>query len=122
MEQVEGILAPGLIDLQVNGSGGVMLDGTATAATFARICASQEGLGVLHVLPTLVTDRPAAVASVIAAALEAAGTPGLLGLHLEGPHIDPAKKARTTGSSSARWRRRTSRSISRPPGACRGSC
>lgn len=97
VEQVEGILAPGLIDLQVNGNGGVMLDGTATAATFAHICASQERLGVLHVLPTLVTDRPAAVARVIAAAQEAAGTPGLLGLHLEGPHIDPAKKGAHDG-------------------------
>ncbi|ULB11119.1 N-acetylglucosamine-6-phosphate deacetylase [Cereibacter azotoformans] len=98
VEEIEGILAPGLIDLQVNGSGGVTLDGTATPATFARICDSQEALGVLHVLPTLITDRPEAVARVIEAARGAAGTPGLLGLHLEGPHLDPARKGAHDGS------------------------
>ncbi|MGP3696723.1 N-acetylglucosamine-6-phosphate deacetylase [Rhodobacter sp. NSM] len=99
VEEVDGILAPGLIDLQVNGSGGVMLDGASTASTIRRICESQAALGVLHILPTLVTDGPEVVARVIAAIAEAVamGTPGLLGLHLEGPHLDPARKGAHDG-------------------------
>lgn len=89
-----GILAPGLIDLQVNGSGGEMIDGAADAARLGRICAVQARLGVTGVLPTLITDTPEATAAVIAAGIAAAqaGTPGFLGLHLEGPHLDPRKR------------------------------
>jgi N-acetylglucosamine-6-phosphate deacetylase len=89
-----GILAPGLIDLQVNGGGGEMVDGHATAATLGRICAVQARLGATGVLPTLITDTPDATAAVIAAGVAAAkmGTPGFLGLHLEGPHLDPRRR------------------------------
>jgi len=89
-----GILAPGLVDLQVNGGGGEMVDGATTAATLARICAVQARLGATGVLPTLITDTPAATAAVIAAGIAAAraGTQGFLGLHLEGPHLDPRRR------------------------------
>lgn len=89
-----GILAPGLVDLQVNGGGGEMVDGHATAATLTRICAVQARLGATGVLPTLITDTPDATAAVIAAGIAAAkaGTPGFLGLHLEGPHLDPRRR------------------------------
>jgi N-acetylglucosamine-6-phosphate deacetylase len=89
-----GILAPGMIDLQVNGGGGVMVDGTATAASLAALCATHARLGATGILPTLITDTPAATAAVLAAGVAAtrAGAPGFLGLHLEGPHLDPARK------------------------------
>lgn len=88
-----GLLAPGLIDLQVNGGGGEML-GTATdAAQIARICAVHARLGATGILPTLITDSPEVTARVIAAGIAAArdGVPGFLGLHLEGPHLDPRR-------------------------------
>jgi N-acetylglucosamine-6-phosphate deacetylase len=89
-----GILAPGFLDLQVNGGGGRMVDGTATADTLAEICAIHARLGATGLLPTLITDTPGATASVIAAGIEAARrqVPGFLGLHLEGPHLDPRRK------------------------------
>jgi len=89
-----GILAPGLIDLQVNGGGGIMLDGAATVERIAGICAAHARLGATGILPTLITDTPEATRAVIGAAIAAtaAGVPGLLGLHLEGPHLDPARK------------------------------
>lgn len=89
-----GILAPGLIDLQVNGGGGIMLDGAATVERIAAICAAHARLGATGILPTLITDTPEATRAVIeaAAAAAAAGVPGFLGLHLEGPHLDPARK------------------------------
>ncbi|HEY0212217.1 MAG TPA: N-acetylglucosamine-6-phosphate deacetylase [Paenirhodobacter sp.] len=87
-----GVLAPGLIDLQVNGGGGIMLDGTATVDRIATICAAHARQGTTGLLPTLITDTAAATRSVLAAGIAAVGrVPGFLGLHLEGPHIDPER-------------------------------
>lgn len=89
-----GILAPGMIDLQVNGGGGIAVDGGTDAAALRAICAVHARLGATGILPTLITDTPEATAQVIAAGLAAAaqGVPGFLGLHLEGPHLDPRRK------------------------------
>jgi N-acetylglucosamine-6-phosphate deacetylase len=89
-----GILAPGLIDLQVNGGGGRMVDGSADVALIADVCAAHARLGATGILPTLITDTAAATRAVIAAGVAAAqaGVPGFLGLHLEGPHLDPRRK------------------------------
>jgi N-acetylglucosamine-6-phosphate deacetylase len=88
----DGILAPGLLDLQVNGGGGLMVDGQTDRQTLARMCAIHATLGATGILPTLITDRPEAVERVIQAGIETIGTPGFLGLHLEGPHLDPRRK------------------------------
>ena len=89
-----GILAPGFIDLQVNGGGGWQVDGTASVAKLAALCEVHARLGATGILPTLITDTPQATAAVIAAGIAAAraGVPGFLGLHLEGPHLDPRRK------------------------------
>lgn len=89
-----GYLAPGFLDLQVNGAGGRMVDGRCTAGWLAEMCAIHARLGATGILPTLITDTPEATAAVIAAGVEAARrqVPGFLGLHLEGPHLDPRRK------------------------------
>ena len=87
-----GILAPGFIDLQVNGGGGWQVDGRADAARIATLCDVHARLGTTGILPTLITDTPETTAAVIAAGVAATGTPGFLGLHLEGPHLDPRRK------------------------------
>jgi N-acetylglucosamine-6-phosphate deacetylase len=87
-----GILAPGFLDLQVNGGGGEMVGATTDAAQIARLCMVHGGLGATGILPTLITDTPEVTASVLAAAVQADGTPGFLGLHLEGPHLDTRRK------------------------------
>ncbi len=89
-----GILAPGFLDLQVNGAAGRMVDGSCTADWLAEMCAVHARLGATGILPTLITDTPAATEAVIAAGVEAARrqVPGFLGLHLEGPHLDPRRK------------------------------
>ena len=87
-----GILAPGLIDLQVNGGGGVMLQGLDPMAEIATICAAHAQLGTTGLLPTLITTSAAQTRSVLAAGVAAVGrVPGFLGLHLEGPHLDPLR-------------------------------
>lgn len=87
-----GIVAPGFVDLQVNGGGGVMVDGSATPAFLGRLCEIHARLGATAILPTLITDTPQATRAVIAAGVASVGTPGFLGLHLEGPHLDPVRK------------------------------
>lgn len=88
-----GWLAPGFIDLQVNGGGGAMLGDAPVSESLARICAAHGRLGTAGLLPTLISDRPDTTRAVIEAATVAAqaGLPGLLGLHLEGPHLDPRR-------------------------------
>ena len=84
-----GVLAPGLIDLQVNGGGGVMLSGQEPLAELATICAAHARLGTTGLLPTLITTTPAHTRAVLAAGVAAVGrVPGFLGLHMEGPHLD----------------------------------
>lgn len=89
-----GYLVPGFLDLQVNGAGGRMVDGSTTADWLAEMCGIHARLGATGILPTLITDTPEATAAVIAAGAEAARrqVPGFLGLHLEGPHLDPRRK------------------------------
>ena len=88
-----GILSPSFVDLQANGGGGIMVDGDADAGRLAAICATHILQGCVGILPTLITDTPEALGSVIDAGITAAqaNVPGFLGLHLEGPHLDPAK-------------------------------
>lgn len=92
--EVDGIIAPAFLDLQVNGGGGVMVDGATDLAALRQICAAHRRLGTAGILPTLITDTPDSTARVIDAGIRAAeaGVPGFLGLHLEGPHLDPRRK------------------------------
>ena len=89
-----GILAPGFIDLQVNGGGGVMLNDHPDLASIETICRAHAPFGTTALLPTLITDTREITAAAIAAGAEAAQRklPGFLGLHLEGPHLSLARK------------------------------
>ena len=88
------ILLPGFIDCQVNGGGGVLFNDAPTAETISRIGAAHRRFGTTGFLPTLVSDDTdvmrAAIAAVDAAIAE--GVPGVLGIHLEGPYIAPARR------------------------------
>ena len=88
------ILAPGFIDLQVNGGGGVMLNDHPTAEGIETICRAHAPFGTTALLPTLITDTPEVTAAAIAAGMEAARrkVPGFAGLHLEGPHLSIGRK------------------------------
>src|SRR5690606_13016059 len=85
------ILAPGFIDLQVNGGGGVLQMGDPTPAAMRAIARAHRRFGTTACLPTLITDTREQTQAAITAAQQAAGRDGVLGLHLEGPFISPAR-------------------------------
>jgi N-acetylglucosamine-6-phosphate deacetylase len=89
---VGGIVAPGFVDLQVNGGGGVLLNQSPTVEGMERIAAAHRRLGTAAILPTLITDAPEVLDRAAAAAIAARGRKGIVGLHIEGPHIAPARR------------------------------
>lgn len=92
--EVEGDLLPGFIDLQVNGGGGVLFNDRPTVEGIAAIAAAHRRFGTTGMLPTLISDDLHIVARAIAAvdAAIAAGVPGVLGIHIEGPFLNIARK------------------------------
>lgn len=90
----DGMLVPGFIDLQVNGGGGVLLNGQPSVEGIRTICETFAQFGTTGLLPTLITDTPEVTNRTIGAGIEAArqAIPGFLGLHLEGPHLSIARK------------------------------
>ena len=92
--RLQGDLLPGFIDLQVNGGGGTLFNDDPTVEGIARIGQAHRRFGTTGFLPTLISDGLDVVARAIAAvdAAIAQGVPGVLGIHLEGPFLNPAKK------------------------------
>jgi N-acetylglucosamine-6-phosphate deacetylase len=84
-------LAPGFIDLQVNGGGGVLLNDQPTADGMRAIARAHRRFGTTGCLPTFITDTPARMRTAVAAARSITGHDGVLGLHLEGPFISPRR-------------------------------
>ncbi|MBD8065124.1 N-acetylglucosamine-6-phosphate deacetylase [Devosia sp. PTR5] len=87
-------ILPGLVDLQCNGGGGILLDGDTTDVGLKTIVDTHARLGTLHVLPTLITTTPAATDHVLSLGARATrlGLAGFLGLHLEGPHLSLSRR------------------------------
>jgi len=91
--KVEGLLAPGFIDVQVNGGGGVLFNAERSVAGIRAIGAAHRRFGTTGFLPTFISDTPERMAEAIAAVRQglADGVPGLIGIHLEGPFLNPAR-------------------------------
>ena len=89
-----GTLAAGFIDLQVNGGGGAMFNDAPTAAAIATIGGAHRAFGTTGFLPTFISGPHTGMARAVSAVREAIneGEPGVLGIHFEGPHINPARR------------------------------
>lgn len=87
-------LLPGLIDTQVNGGGGVLFNDAPTIETLRTIGEAHRRFGTTGFLPTLISDDLAVVERAIDAVRRAIveKVPGVLGIHLEGPFLNPARK------------------------------
>lgn len=89
-----GWLLPGFIDTQVNGGGDVLLNDRPDVDGIRAIAAAHRRFGTTGMLPTLISDHAPVVDRAIAAVDEAIrqGVPGVIGIHVEGPHLNPDKR------------------------------
>ncbi len=89
-----GLLVPGYIDTQVNGGGGVLFNDSPTVEAIAAIGAAHRPYGTTGFLPTLISDDLSVVDQAMRAteAAIAQGVPGVLGVHIEGPFLNPKRK------------------------------
>ncbi|KRA53955.1 N-acetylglucosamine-6-phosphate deacetylase [Pseudoxanthomonas sp. Root65] len=87
-------LVPGFIDAQVNGGGGVLFNNDTSVEAIRTIAQAHRRFGTTGLLPTLISDDAEVMARAIEATRDAIaqGVPGVLGIHLEGPYIAPARK------------------------------
>ncbi len=89
-----GLLLPGFVDCQVNGGGGALFNQDPSVATIGRIAKAHRQFGTTSFLPTFISDDLALVARAIDAVRDAmaANMPGVIGIHIEGPFLNPARK------------------------------
>jgi N-acetylglucosamine-6-phosphate deacetylase len=89
-ERVDGILAPGFCDLQVNGAAGHEV--TGASAALDTIDALQLAHGVTSYLPTLVSPDDATAEDALTKLAVRMADPAspVAGVHLEGPFLSPA--------------------------------
>ncbi|MGB6307683.1 MAG: N-acetylglucosamine-6-phosphate deacetylase [Steroidobacteraceae bacterium] len=88
------LLLPGFIDVQVNGGGGVLFNDDPSAESIRAIGAAHRRFGTTGFMPTLISDDLDAIGRAIAAvqcALDV-GMPGVLGIHIEGPFLNSARR------------------------------
>lgn len=91
---LDGIVAPGYIDLQVNGGGGVLFNDSPSVEKLKVMFSAHAKFGTTAMMPTLITDKLAVMqqaADTIAEAIKNE-LPGMLGIHFEGPHLSISKK------------------------------
>lgn len=94
----DGIAAPALIDLQVNGGGGVLFNTSPTVEGLKAIANAHRALGCAYILPTLITDAPEVLDQAVDAMLDlwrGDDHHGVVGIHVEGPHISTTLKRGT---------------------------
>jgi N-acetylglucosamine-6-phosphate deacetylase len=89
-----GTLVPGFIDVQVNGGGNRLFNDDPSVETIAAIGAAHRQFGTTGFLPTLISDDADKIAAAIEAtrAAIAGGVLGMLGVHIEGPFLNVARK------------------------------
>ena len=89
-----GLITPGFVDLQVNGGGGVMFNDDQSVEALRLIAQAHAKTGTVALLPTLITDTPDRTRAAIEAVEQAIAerVTGIIGIHLEGPHLSTARK------------------------------
>ncbi|RZA07155.1 MAG: N-acetylglucosamine-6-phosphate deacetylase, partial [Moraxellaceae bacterium] len=87
-------LIPGLIDTQVNGGGGALFNDAPTVETLRTMGEAHRKFGTTGFYPTLISDDLHVVEAAVAAVAQAIEekVPGVLGVHLEGPFLNPERK------------------------------
>jgi N-acetylglucosamine-6-phosphate deacetylase len=99
IHHIKGTLTPGFLDLQVNGGGDALLNNDQSPEALRTMAAAHRRFGTVGILPTVITDAPEVLSRAVDAVLAAKGEPGLLGLHIEGPHLSIPRR----GTHAAEW-------------------
>src|ERR1700675_4083908 len=88
------LLLPGFIDVQVNGGGGVLFNDDPSPESIRAIGAAHRTFGTTGFMPTLISDDLDTIGRALAAVQSAldAGMPGVLGIHIEGPILNWARR------------------------------
>lgn len=88
------LLLPGFIDVQVNGGGGVLFNDDPSLESIRAIGAAHRQFGTTGFLPTLISDDLDTIGQAIAAVQASldARLPGVLGIHIEGPFLNWARR------------------------------
>ena len=89
-----GTVAPGFIDLQVNGGGGVLFNNAPTFTSLGTMLKAHRHGGTTALLPTIITDAQTVREQALESIQEAMdrGLDGVLGLHFEGPFLDTGRR------------------------------
>ncbi|MEO6838598.1 MAG: N-acetylglucosamine-6-phosphate deacetylase [Ginsengibacter sp.] len=87
----KGIIAPGLIDLQIYGAGGFLFSNKPSAPALKSMADSLLSNGTTGFYPTLATNSIEIFHEAIKVVKENPN-PAVLGLHFEGPYINPVKR------------------------------
>ena len=90
LEPLDALITPCLFDVQVNGGGGFMLNNRPTRDGVRQIAQAHNAQGTAYLLPTVITDTPEVMERAAWAVREEVGQNGVLGIHIEGPHINVA--------------------------------
>jgi len=89
MELDQGILAPGFIDLQVNGGGGVLFNNSPNKESLNTIIKAHQFFGTTSVMPTVISDSLEVLEQCIKTVTEEIkNNSSLLGIHIEGPFFN----------------------------------
>lgn len=89
-----GVIAPGFIDLQVNGGGGAFFTNDTSVHAIQTMLDGHRPTGTTSLMPTLISDTRAVHQAGVKAIADsvAAGMKGVLGVHVEGPFFDMARR------------------------------
>ncbi|MBB6520019.1 N-acetylglucosamine-6-phosphate deacetylase [Pseudoteredinibacter isoporae] len=88
------LLAPGLIDIQVNGGGDVLFNKQPNLDGLKQIANAHLSLGTSRIMPTIISDEQSIRQQAADAVQQARNEQlsGILGLHLEGPFFARSKR------------------------------
>lgn len=88
------LIMPGMIDLQLNGCGGVLFNDEQSIRVLNTMNQTNVQYGCTGFLPTLITSNDDKIEGALACVQDAMnkGVAGVLGIHLEGPMISMIKK------------------------------
>ena len=90
----DNILAPGFIDLQVNGGGGAFYTQKPNKESYEVVNSAHREFGTTSLLPTIISTSLDNIIASLAVTREMMNdqSSGVLGMHVEGPFFNPEKK------------------------------